>query len=84
VICVSHDMPLLADVSERMIVMWNAKVIADGTAREVFGNTEVMTRTHIVPPQVTQISLQLKGRKGKPAALSVDELAKELGAKGVA
>jgi len=84
VICVSHDMPLLADVSERMIVMWNAKIIADGTAREVFGNTEVMTRTHIVPPQVTQISLQLKGRKGKPAALSVDELAKELGAKGVA
>jgi energy-coupling factor transport system ATP-binding protein len=84
VICVSHDMPLLADVSERMIVMWNAKVIADGTAREVFGNTEVMTRTHILPPQVTQISLQLKSRKGKPAALSVDELAKELKGKGAA
>jgi hypothetical protein len=43
-----------------------------------------MTRTHIVPPQVTQISLQLKGRKGKPVALSVDELVKELGKKGAA
>jgi len=81
VICVSHDMPLLADVSERMIVMWNAKIIADGGAREVFGNTEVMERTHIAPPQVTQISLRLKGRKGKPASLSVTELSAELGGK---
>lgn len=79
VICVSHDMPLLADVSERMIVMWNAKIIADGGAREVFGNTEVMERTHIAPPQVTQISLRLKSRKGKPASLSVAELSAELG-----
>ena len=81
VICVSHDMPLLADVSERMIVMWNAKIIADGGAREVFGNTEVMERTHIAPPQVTQISLRLKSRKGRPASLSVAELSAELGGK---
>ena len=81
VICVSHDMPLLADVSERMIVMWNAKIIADGGAREVFGNTEVMERTHIAPPQVTQISLRLKSRKGKPASLSVADLSAELGGK---
>jgi energy-coupling factor transport system ATP-binding protein len=81
VICVSHDMPLLADVSERMIVMWNAKIIADGGAREVFGNTEVMERTHIAPPQVTQISLRLKSRKGKPVSLSVAELSAELGGK---
>jgi energy-coupling factor transport system ATP-binding protein len=81
VICVSHDMPLLADVSERMIVMWNAKIIADGGAREVFGNTEVMERTHIAPPQVTQISLRLTSRKGKPASLSVAELSAELGGK---
>jgi len=79
VICVSHDMPLLADVSKRMIVMWNAKIIADGSAREVFGNTEVMERTHIAPPQVTQISLRLKSRKGKPASLSIAELSAELG-----
>ena len=43
-----------------------------------------MTRTHIVPPQITRISMQLKSRTGKPAALSVDELAKELGTKGAA
>jgi energy-coupling factor transport system ATP-binding protein len=81
VICVTHDMPLVADVSERMIVMWNAKMIADGTPKQVFSDTEVMQRTHIAPPQIAQISMQLKARKGKEAVLNVEELAAELGGK---
>ncbi|MFM8279525.1 MAG: energy-coupling factor ABC transporter ATP-binding protein [Candidatus Limnocylindrus sp.] len=81
VICVTHDMPLVADVSERMIVMWNAKIIADGTPNQVFSNREVMERTHIAPPQIAQISMDLKARKGKEAVLSVADLAAELGGK---
>lgn len=81
VICVTHDMPLVADVSERMIVMWNAKIIADGTPKQVFSNREVMERTHIAPPQIAQISMDLKARKGKEAVLSVADLAAELGGK---
>ena len=81
VICVTHDMPLVADVSERMIVMWNAKIIADGTPKQVFSNREVMERTHIAPPQIAQISMDLKARKGKEAVLSVADLAAELGRK---
>lgn len=77
VVCVAHDMPLLADVTERLIVMWSAKVIADGTPREVFSNDEIMTTTHLQPPQITQLSLRLRGRNGRPAVLSVDELAHE-------
>jgi energy-coupling factor transport system ATP-binding protein len=74
VVCVSHDMPLLADVAERIVVMWNARLIADGTPREVFANREVMERTHLAPPQITQLSLRIPGRAGRPAALSVDDL----------
>jgi energy-coupling factor transport system ATP-binding protein len=84
VICVAHDMPLLADVAERLVVMWNAGVIADATPREVFAMEDVMKRAHLSPPQVTQISLRLSGRSGKPAALSVGELVAELRASGVA
>jgi len=84
VICVSHDMPLLADVVDRILVMWNARLIADATPREVFSNADVMRRTKLQPPQVTEIALGL----GRPAALSVDELAAaiapELGSAGAA
>ena len=78
VICVSHDMPLLADVAERLIVMWNTRIIADGTPREVFADEAVMMQTHLAPPQITQLSLQIPSRAGRPAVLSVNELADEL------
>lgn len=78
VLCVAHDMPLLADVAERLLVMWNAKLIADGTPREVFADAEMMTKTHLAPPQITQLSLRLPARAGRPAALSVGELVDDL------
>lgn len=77
VICVAHDMPLLADVAERLVVMWNSKVIADGTPREVFADRDVMERTHLTPPQITELSMRIPGRAGRPA-LSVAELAADL------
>jgi energy-coupling factor transporter ATP-binding protein EcfA2 len=78
VLCVSHDMPLLADVAERLIVMWNAKLIADGTPREVFADKAMMDQTHLAPPQITQLSLRIPSRAGRPAALSVEELVNDL------
>jgi energy-coupling factor transport system ATP-binding protein len=82
VLCVSHDMPLLADVAERLIVMWNAKLIADDTPRNVFADKALMSQTHLAPPQITELSLRIGSRAGKPAALSVDELVDDL--RGVA
>lgn len=79
VICVSHDMQLLADVVDRVLVMWNGKLIADRTPREVFADRDVMARTNLEPPQITEISLQLAGRTGAPPALSIAELAATLG-----
>lgn len=78
VVCVSHDMPLLAETVDRVLVMWGGQLIADATPREVFADSEVMRRTKLQPPQITQISLRLDRRAGIPAALTVDELVAEL------
>jgi energy-coupling factor transport system ATP-binding protein len=80
VICVAHDMPLLADVAERLIVMWDTRLIADGSPQEVFSDRAILERTHLTPPQITQLSLRLPGRDGRPPALSVDELVRQTGA----
>jgi len=77
VICVSHDMPLIAHVTARAMVMWNGKLIADGTPREVFMDTSAMVRTHLTPPQITQLSTRMPGRASRPAVLSVAELVAE-------
>ena len=60
VICVAHDMILLAEVVDRLLVMRDAELIADGTPKEVFAMEEVMLSTHLTPPQITQLSLRLR------------------------
>jgi energy-coupling factor transport system ATP-binding protein len=60
VICVAHDMILLAEVVDRMVVLRDSRIIADAKPRDVFSNRELMQSTHLVPPQVTELSLRLK------------------------
>ena len=78
VICVSHDMPLLADVVERVIVMRDTKIIADATPREVFADSELMLTTNLQAPQITEIALRTVHPLGGPIALTPQELATDL------
>lgn len=81
VICVSHDMPLLADVVERVIVMKDTRIIADATPREVFADKTLMSRTNLQAPQVTEIALETVVPLGGPTALTPSELADDLTAR---
>jgi energy-coupling factor transport system ATP-binding protein len=60
IICVAHDMILLAEVVKRMVVLRNSLIIADTTPRDVFSNRELMASTHLTPPQIAELSLRLK------------------------
>lgn len=62
VLCVAHDMILLAEVVDRMLVLRDGDLIMDGTPREVFSNNEIMSSTHLTPPQITRLSLGLRER----------------------
>jgi energy-coupling factor transport system ATP-binding protein len=76
VLCVAHDMILLAELVERMLVMRQAELIMDATPREVFSNNEVMASTHLMPPQITSLSLRLRQDPNKleDVVLKVDEM----------
>jgi energy-coupling factor transport system ATP-binding protein len=78
VVCVSHDMPLLADVVKRVIVMKDAQIIADASPREVFADKALMARTNLQAPQVTEIALQTVVPHGGPVALTPAELVDDL------
>ena len=78
VVCVSHDMPLLADVVERVIVMKSTEIIADASPREVFADKTLMARTNLQAPQVTEIALQTVVPLGGPVALTPAELAADI------
>ena len=78
VICVSHDMPLLADVVERVVVMRDTRIVADASPREVFADEQLMRTTNLQAPQITNIALQTVYPLGGPIALTPKELAADI------
>jgi energy-coupling factor transport system ATP-binding protein len=59
IIIVTHDVEFVAECNPRVLLMLEGKIIADGEARKVLTNPEILTQASIVPPQIAQIFLQL-------------------------
>lgn len=75
IIIVTHHMPLVAEYTQRTIVLCQGEILLDGPTREVFAQSEVLKKTYIVPPQITQLAQRLNEKMGIPGnAMSVEEL----------
>lgn len=59
VIAILHDMDFTAEYFERVIVMAQGKVLADGTAREVFGRESVLEAAKLQKPYLRQLCERL-------------------------
>ena len=52
VLIATHDMQLVCEWAERIIVLCQGKVVADGSRNEIFGNRRVLELTGIRPPEI--------------------------------
>lgn len=79
VILITHHMPEAA-LADRIIVMHEGKIIADGAPKEVFSDVERMYEAQLSVPETTQLlhELNLEGYNLPLDALSVDECAQVL------
>ena len=59
VIMVCHDMEVVSDFAERVVVMANGRILDRGPARDMFANRELMRAASITPPQVVDLSERL-------------------------
>lgn len=59
VIMVCHDMEVVADYAKRVIAMTAGQVVADGETFAVLRDRDVLARTHLLPPQIVDVSLRL-------------------------
>ena len=59
VVMVCHDMEVVADFAERVIVMSAGRVVDAGATFDVLRNRRTLERASLVPPQVVDISLAL-------------------------
>lgn len=71
VVMVCHDMEVVADYAKRVIAMTAGQVVADGETFAVLRDRDVLARTHLLPPQMVDVSLRLAEDGAVEAASSV-------------
>ncbi len=59
IVIATHHMDLVAEYTQRVIVLCQGKILLDDTPAAVFSQPEVLRRTHIAPPQITQLAQSL-------------------------
>jgi cobalt transport protein ATP-binding subunit len=75
VLVVTHDVALVAEYTGRTIVLCQGEILLDDTTAAVFAQPEILRRTHVTPPQITQLAQALPRELGLPAcALTVEQL----------
>jgi energy-coupling factor transporter ATP-binding protein EcfA2 len=74
---ITHDMRLVAEYTERVLVLSAGELIFDGGARTLFKEGSLLERASLEPPQITQLSLLMPGVFPEPA-LSVEEAARQV------
>lgn len=72
----THDMQLVAEWADRVLVLDHGRVVADTDPATLFATQDVLNRAHLVPPQVAQLGSALGL---DPVPLSVPELVARLG-----
>lgn len=60
IIVITHDMALAAAYTDRLLVMSDGTIIADGPPEEVFLESEHLEQTNIRPPQITRLGAALQ------------------------
>jgi energy-coupling factor transport system ATP-binding protein len=59
VVMVSHDMELVQDFSDRILVLAGGKLIADGPAHTILTDRQLLEQASLLPPQIADTALRL-------------------------
>lgn len=69
IITITHDMEFVLENFDRVVVMANKRKIADGTARDVFWDPDVMEKAALKPPAICELA----GKVGLPGKIIRDD-----------
>jgi energy-coupling factor transport system ATP-binding protein len=75
---VSHDMRFVAENAQRAVVMANARIIFDGSLRDLFIRQDVLNESQVQPPPITVLGQRLARWNILPNVLTVREMVGEI------
>ncbi|WP_052692986.1 energy-coupling factor transporter ATPase [Desulfosporosinus sp. I2] len=82
IIMISHDMDLVAQFANRVIVLKEGEILLDGTPQNVFSNEQMLLDSAIIPPQFCRLSKQLNDILGHETFIESSEFAAMFESKG--
>ena len=59
VMIATHDMPLVCEWAERIIVLYKGRIVGDGTRNEIFGDEALTKQVGIRPPEIFSMGREL-------------------------
>jgi len=74
IIIISHNMDLVAEYCERLVVMLDGKVLVSGPTKQVFSQPELIRQSSLEPPQVAQLGQALREFGFPPDVLTIKEM----------
>lgn len=77
IIIITHDMPIVAAYVQRVVAMGSGQILLDGPTRVVFSQPEVLAKTFLEPPQITQLAQHGRAYGFDPGTLTVEEMVGE-------
>ncbi len=78
IVLITHEMRLVAEHSERVVVMADGHISLDCRTRVAFSELETLRQSGVVPPPVIQLANLLRDFGVSPEVLTADELAEEV------
>jgi energy-coupling factor transporter ATP-binding protein EcfA2 len=72
IIVAEHDVELLAERADRILVLHDGRLVASGTPAAVFGDVAAMRAAGVRVPDVTAVAVALNGRAGEPLPVTFE------------
>jgi energy-coupling factor transport system ATP-binding protein len=60
ILLITHDMRLVAEYVQRVLLLHKGALLAQGTTREIFAQPDLLARVSVSPPPVTRLSHSLR------------------------
>lgn len=80
IIIITHDMYIVAQYAQRVILMSEGKILADSSTSDVFSRPDVLKKAFLEPPQITQLAQSVGELGFDPGTLTVEEMIKQFDA----
>ncbi len=74
IILVTHDVNLAAQYSERVIILKDGKIIADGSSKKILSDASLLSKSNLIPPQINLLAKKLKDLNVPEDIIKVEEM----------